>query len=118
MASACHTSTCAPARGVHALPLTVYTPSWRSRGRPANTAALVVSEVRSERLSSSSTKYGPSVSAGVTTQERVAGVAVAVGEPLAVGVAALVGVCVPAGVGVGVALTVVADGLVVAVPVG
>src|SRR5262249_20805755 len=78
------------------------------RGRPSGTAVSVVSDVRSDRWRCSSTKYGPSVSDGVTTQDRVSGVgvglrvAVAVGAAVRVAVGGLGIVAVPGGILVGV----------------
>src|SRR6266480_2798185 len=59
------------------------TVSVRARGVPGRTDPSLGSTVRSERLSRSSTKYGPSVSAGVTMH---AGVATATPQGLVVAV--------------------------------
>src|SRR6266568_7834135 len=66
-ASQCHTSTVAFASAAHALPLTFDTRNVRPSMAPGFTAFVVGSERMSERFSFSSTKYGPSVSAGRTT---------------------------------------------------
>src|SRR4051812_10806269 len=64
-------STIAPASGAHELPIDE-TLNVRLNGEPALTAPVLVSERTSERLSFSSTKYGPSVSSGLTTQPALA----------------------------------------------
>src|ERR1700690_3054751 len=68
-ASQCPTSTCAPDSGEQALFPISETWNLRFRSRPAFTKPSVGSERISERLSLSSTKQGPSVRAGRTTQD-------------------------------------------------
>src|SRR5437867_2539663 len=77
-------STSAPARGVQAAAAVIWeTPRARSSGTPGFNAPVAGSVRRSERLSRSSTKYGPSVTAGVTTQGALAEVE---GDAVSVGV--------------------------------
>src|SRR6266542_867437 len=103
-------STVAPASGVQPLLPTCETRNVSCSGVPSFTAPLVGSERMSERLSFSSTKYGPSVSAGLTTHA---------GTPAgAASVVAAEATCVAASVEVGVAASVataVLDGSVITV---
>src|SRR4051794_39414991 len=106
-------STCAPWSGVQDPVPTCDRTKASVRGTPSFTTPVEVSERTSERLIFSSTKYGPSVSSGRTTQSGTAAVS-AVGEAAtgvaatavaasafsAVGVAAAGGGAEPAGVGV------------------
>src|SRR4051794_9436751 len=68
----CQTSTSAPASGVHAEPCTCETAKLSANATPGWTEPSPGSEVMSERWSISSTKYGPSVSAGRTTHDGMA----------------------------------------------
>src|SRR6266542_953399 len=61
-------STCAPASGTQSAPLIWETRIVNCSGTPSDTLPVPGSERTSDRLSISSTKYGPSVSAGRTTQ--------------------------------------------------
>src|SRR3990170_1129285 len=70
-ASQCHTSTAAPARGVHPSLETFETRKTTSSGSPSATDPSDGSERMSDRMSISSTKYGPSVSSGRTTHAGV-----------------------------------------------
>src|SRR5438105_5484980 len=73
-------STKAPDSGVQALPLTRLRLNFSLSGTPAFTAPVAESDRMSERFNFSSTKYGPSVSDGFTTQESCWTVVVAPGE--------------------------------------
>jgi hypothetical protein len=62
-------STVAPLSAAHELPLTRETRNVRVRGAPALTVPFVGSDRMSLRFSFSSTKYGPSVTAGRTMHD-------------------------------------------------
>src|SRR5215207_8557816 len=64
-------STCAPSIRVQLLSPTLATLIFKLSGRPSLTELSDELERMSERLSCSSTKYGPIVSSGRTTQSRV-----------------------------------------------
>src|SRR3990172_2921002 len=68
-ASQCQTSTVAPASGEQALPVTCETRNTSASGTPSFTEPSEGSGRMSDRLSCSSTKYGPSVISGRTTQD-------------------------------------------------
>ena len=67
--SQCHTSRYAPVSGVQALLANRVTLNVSESGTPVEMTPVVGSERMSERLSFSSTKYGPSVSAAVNTHD-------------------------------------------------
>src|SRR5881396_2229323 len=92
-ASQCHTSTCAPWSAVHAEDVTRATLNVSTSAIPGLTAPVEGSTRMSERSSFSSTKYGPSVSAGRTMHEGTVTAADAAAPPE---VAAAVGADVPA----------------------
>src|SRR3989442_12275431 len=83
-ASQCHISTTAPTMGVQVAPFTFDTVRFKRNGTPSFTAPLLGSDRMSDRLSLSSTKKGPSVRAGVTTQATGADVGLAVAALAAV----------------------------------
>src|SRR3954470_23513910 len=80
-ASQCQTSTCAPASGVQARSRTVLTASVSSNGVPALTSPVSGSARMSERSSIPSTKYGPSICSGRTTQPGARAPGAAVYQP-------------------------------------
>src|SRR5581483_1380787 len=101
-ASQCQTSTCAPARGTQPLLLIWETRTVRFNGAPSLTVPSDGSERMSERLSFSSTKYGPSVSSGRTMQEGKATlVAAVVGAVFALAAATVATCCCAVAMAVG-----------------
>src|SRR6476619_7391607 len=90
-ASQCHTSTLAPPSGAQAL-VSCETRNVNASSAPCRTEPSEGSERMSERFNFSSTKYGPSVSAGRATQAGIMPLPLVAVEAPVVAVACLVDV--------------------------